>query len=170
MECNRAGNVGSGLPYGNVAVPPEACALHHHYRPPAQKLLSANFIPGKLAGMRSCRYPAESGRTSAWISSGPCQGLLKAMTSSWSKLMLSRMAHFLPCKSNFDSPGMAQLFAEDRIWCLDGLPRSVVTDYNIQFEQLHCGSVQDSWHSPCRFQYIPSRDRWPGKEGQPCYE
>lgn len=45
---------------------------------------------------------------------------------------LSKMAHFLPCKSSIDGPGVAQLFVE-RIWSLHGLPASVVTDRGRQF-------------------------------------
>ncbi|KAK9791591.1 hypothetical protein WJX73_008219 [Symbiochloris irregularis] len=45
---------------------------------------------------------------------------------------LSKMAHFLPCKSDIDGPGVAQLFV-DRIWSLHGLPKSVVTDRGRQF-------------------------------------
>ena len=40
---------------------------------------------------------------------------------------LSKMAHFLPCKTNISGQNVAQLYAE-RIWSLHGLPRSIVTD------------------------------------------
>ena len=45
---------------------------------------------------------------------------------------LSKMAHFLPCKSTIDGPGTARLFI-DRIWSLHGLPKSIVTDRGTQF-------------------------------------
>ena len=45
---------------------------------------------------------------------------------------LSKMAHFLPCKSNITGQQTAQLFV-DRIWSLHGLPKSVVTDRGRQF-------------------------------------
>ena len=45
---------------------------------------------------------------------------------------LSKMAHFLPCKTNISGQGAAQLYAE-RIWSLHGLPRSVVTDRGTPF-------------------------------------
>ena len=45
---------------------------------------------------------------------------------------LSKMAHFLPCKSNIDGTGVAELFVE-RIWSLHGLPTSVVTDRGSPF-------------------------------------
>ena len=45
---------------------------------------------------------------------------------------LSKMAHFLPCKSNIDGMQTAQLYV-DRIWSLHGLPKSVVTDRGTQF-------------------------------------
>ncbi len=45
---------------------------------------------------------------------------------------LSKMAHFLPCKTNINGPALAQLFL-DRIYSLHGLPKSVVTDRGTQF-------------------------------------
>lgn len=45
---------------------------------------------------------------------------------------LSKMAHFLPCKSDITATEVAELFAE-RIWSLHGLPRSIVTDRGVQF-------------------------------------
>ena len=45
---------------------------------------------------------------------------------------LSKMAHFLACKSNITARQTAQLFV-DRVWSLHGLPKSVVTDRGRQF-------------------------------------
>lgn len=45
---------------------------------------------------------------------------------------LSKMAHFLPCKSTITGMQTAQLYV-DRIWSLHGLPKSVVTDRGTEF-------------------------------------
>ena len=45
---------------------------------------------------------------------------------------LSKMAHFLACKSNITARQTAQLFV-DRVWSLHGLPKTVVTDRGAQF-------------------------------------
>ena len=45
---------------------------------------------------------------------------------------LSKMAHFLPCKTDIDAKGVAELFVE-RVWSLHGLPKSIVTDRGTQF-------------------------------------
>ena len=45
---------------------------------------------------------------------------------------LSKMAHFLPCKSSIKASEVARLFV-DRVWCLHGLPKSIVTDRGTQF-------------------------------------
>ena len=45
---------------------------------------------------------------------------------------LSKMAHFLPCKSDINAVGVADLFVE-RIWSLHGLPKSIVTDRGVHF-------------------------------------
>ena len=45
---------------------------------------------------------------------------------------LSKMAHFLPCRSDMSGPDVAELFV-NRIWALHGLPVSVVTDRGPNF-------------------------------------
>ena len=45
---------------------------------------------------------------------------------------LSKMAHFLPCQSDIDGAGVAELFIE-RVWSQHGLPKSIVTDRGTQF-------------------------------------
>ena len=45
---------------------------------------------------------------------------------------LSKMAHFLPCKTTITGPEVARLFV-DRIWSLHGLPKSIVTDRGTNF-------------------------------------
>ena len=45
---------------------------------------------------------------------------------------LSKMAHFLPCKSNITGPQVAELFV-NRVWVLHGLPNSIVTDRGPNF-------------------------------------
>ena len=45
---------------------------------------------------------------------------------------LSKMSHFLPCKTDIDATGVAELFV-DRVWSLHGLPKSIVTDRGSQF-------------------------------------
>ena len=45
---------------------------------------------------------------------------------------LSKMAHFLPCKSDITGPQVAELFV-NRVWVLHGLPSSIVTDRGPNF-------------------------------------
>ena len=45
---------------------------------------------------------------------------------------LSKMAHFLPCRSDMTGPEVAELFV-NRVWALHGLPLSVVTDRGPNF-------------------------------------
>ena len=45
---------------------------------------------------------------------------------------LSKMAHFLPCTTDIDAGGVADLFVS-RIWSLHGLPKTIVTDRGTQF-------------------------------------
>lgn len=45
---------------------------------------------------------------------------------------LSKMAHFLACKSSITAQQTSQLFV-DRVWSLHGLPKSIVTDRGRQF-------------------------------------
>ena len=45
---------------------------------------------------------------------------------------LSKMAHFLPCKSDITGPQVAELFV-NRVWVLHGLPNSIVTDRGPNF-------------------------------------
>ena len=45
---------------------------------------------------------------------------------------LSKTAHFLPCHSDIDGTGVAELFI-DRVWSQHGLPKSTVTDRGTHF-------------------------------------
>ena len=45
---------------------------------------------------------------------------------------LSKMAHFLPCRQDITGQQVAALFV-NRIWCLHGLPKSIVTDRGPNF-------------------------------------
>ena len=45
---------------------------------------------------------------------------------------LSKVAHFLPCHSDIDGTGVAELFI-DRVWSQHGLPKSTVTDRGTHF-------------------------------------
>lgn len=45
---------------------------------------------------------------------------------------LTKQAHFIPCRTNLDSPGVAQLFLE-HVWKLHGTPTKVISDRGTTF-------------------------------------
>ena len=72
---------------------------------------------------------------------------------------LTKVAHFIPVKTTYNGPRLAQLYME-RIVCLHGVPKKIVSDRGTQFTSHFLQQVHSSLGTKLNFSttYHPQTD------------
>jgi hypothetical protein len=80
---------------------------------------------------------------------------------------LTKVAHFIPVKSNYSSAKLAELYMS-RIVCLHGVPKKIISDRGSQFTSKFWGKLHESMDTKLNFSsaYHPRTDGQTKKTNQ----